>query len=200
MITSGSDPLPTFTTARLTLRPRTLADLDACLAMDHDPLVTKFIQGPWADPIAHHAFVEARIRHAYPPGMGYWSILTSARFVGWILLSPLDLHGPDIEIGWRLVRAAWGHGYATEAARPVLDHALHTLGLRRVVADIDPTNTGSINVARKLGLVPDGTSLYGGRTVIRYVAGMTKTLAGTAEGSRGLAVPHQPETCRHRVD
>jgi RimJ/RimL family protein N-acetyltransferase len=173
----GSDLLPTFTTARLIIRPRTLADLDACLAMDRDPLVTKFIHGPWTDPIAHQAFIEARIRHAYPAGMGYWSIFTSARFIGWILLTPLDLHGPEIEIGWRLVRAAWGHGYATEAARPVLDHALHTLGLRRVVADIDPTNTGSINVARKLGLTPDGTSLYGGRTVIRYVAGVTETSA-----------------------
>jgi RimJ/RimL family protein N-acetyltransferase len=54
---------------------------------------------------------------------------------------------------------------------------LHTLGLRRVVADIDPTNTGSISVARKLGLISDGTSLYGGRTVIRYVAGATETSA-----------------------
>jgi RimJ/RimL family protein N-acetyltransferase len=54
----------------------------------------------------------------------------------------------------------------------VLDHALHTLGLRRVMADIDPTNPGSIGVARKLGFVPDGTVPYGGRTVIRYVAGM----------------------------
>jgi hypothetical protein len=87
------DQLPTFTTARLTLRPRTLADLDACLAMDRDPLVTKFIHGPWADPIAHQAFVEARIRHAYPAGMGYWSIFASTQFLGWILLTPLDLHG-----------------------------------------------------------------------------------------------------------
>ena len=44
----GADPLPTFTTARLGLRPRSLADLDECLAMDRDPLVTKFIHGPWA--------------------------------------------------------------------------------------------------------------------------------------------------------
>ena len=177
MTHSDPDVLPTFTTARLTLRPRTLGDLDACLAMDRDPLVTKFIHGPWADPVAHQAFVKARIGHVYPAGMGYWSILASARFIGWIFLTPLDLHGPDIEIGWRLVRAAWDHGYATEAARPVLDHALHALGLRRVVADIDAANTGSISVARKLGLVPDGTVSYGGRAVIRYVAGTLKTPA-----------------------
>jgi hypothetical protein len=54
--------------------------------MDRDPLVTKFIHGPWADPIAHQAFVEARIRHVYPAGMGYWSIFASTQFIGWILL------------------------------------------------------------------------------------------------------------------
>jgi RimJ/RimL family protein N-acetyltransferase len=172
-----SDQLPIFTTARLTLRPRTLADLDACLAMDRDPLVTEFIHGPWADPVAHRAFVEARIRHVYPAGMGYWSIFASARFIGWILLTPLDLQGPDVEIGWRLVRAAWGRGYATEAARPVLDYALHALGLRRIIADVDPINTRSISVARKLRLIPERTVLYGGRTVIRFIAGGTETLA-----------------------
>jgi RimJ/RimL family protein N-acetyltransferase len=46
-MTPDSDPqLPSFTTARLTLRPRTLADLDACVALNHDPLVTHFIPGP----------------------------------------------------------------------------------------------------------------------------------------------------------
>jgi RimJ/RimL family protein N-acetyltransferase len=171
------DPLPVFRTDRLTLRPRTMADLEACLAMDRDPMVARFIAGPWADPVAHRAFVEDRIRRSYPRGMGYWSILAPAGFIGWILLTPLDLRGPEIEIGWRLVPAARGQGYATEAARPVLDHALRTLNLRRVVADIDPDNTASIGVARKLGLVPDGTVLYNGRTVIRYVAIAAETSA-----------------------
>ena len=59
----------------------------------------------------------------------------------------------------------------------VLDHALHTLGLRRVVADIDPINTASISVARKLRLVADGTVPCGERTVIRYIAGITRMRA-----------------------
>ena len=98
--------LPTFRTSRLTLRQRDMGDLHACLAMDRDPLVTRFVRGPWEDPAAHRAFVEERIRHAYPPGMGYWSILAPS-FIGWILLTPLDLHGPEIEMGWRLIRKAW---------------------------------------------------------------------------------------------
>lgn len=164
------DGLSTFRTERLTVRPRTMTDLDACLAMDRGPLVTRFIPGPWAEPAAHRAFVEDRIRRTYPPGMGYWAILAPTSFVGWILLTPLDLHGPEIEIGWRLVRAAWGRGYATEAARPVLNHALQTLGLPRVVADIDPDNIASVAVARKLGLTPDDTAPDGGRAPVRYVA------------------------------
>jgi hypothetical protein len=67
--------LPIFRTSRLTLRQRDMGDLHACLAMDRDPLVTRFICGPWEDPAAHRAFVEERIRHTYPRGMGYWSIL-----------------------------------------------------------------------------------------------------------------------------
>ena len=161
--------LPTFRTARLVLRPRSMADLEPCLTMDRDPLVTRFIDGPWSDPIAHRAFVENRIRRAYPPGMGYWSILAPA-FIGWILLTPLDLVGPEVEIGWRLIRSAWDHGYATEAAWPILRHALRTLHLPRVVADIDPGNTASASVARKLGLLPEGAVLYAGRQVTRYVA------------------------------
>jgi RimJ/RimL family protein N-acetyltransferase len=168
-MTELCNQLPTFHTPRLVLRPRGMADLEACLAMDRDPLVTRFIEGPWPDPVAHRAFVEDRIRRVYPPGMGYWSILAPV-FIGWILLAPLGLHGPEIEIGWRLVRTAWGRGYATEAARPVLDHALRGLGSPCIVADIDPPNAASIGVARKLGLSPAGTVLYAGRTVTCYVA------------------------------
>ena len=59
--------------------------------------------------------------------MGYWTIIAPEGFTGWILLTPLDLHGPEIEIGRRLIRSLWGRGYATEAARPVLAYALNTL-------------------------------------------------------------------------
>jgi hypothetical protein len=47
-----------------------MADMEARLAMDRDPEVTRFIIGPWADPVAHRAFVAARIHAAYPTGMG----------------------------------------------------------------------------------------------------------------------------------
>jgi RimJ/RimL family protein N-acetyltransferase len=147
--------LPGFETERLIVRPRTLADLPACLAMDRDPQVTQFIAGPWSDPVAHEAFVRTRIETDFGEGLGYWSIVTREapdHMLGWILLIPYEGSGPEIDIGWRLTRAAWGKGYAREAVAPVLDHAFETVRLSRVVADIDARNTRSIAVATKIGM------------------------------------------------
>ena len=163
--------LPTFETGRLLIRPRTIADLGDCLAMDRDPSVTRYVPGPWADPERHRAFVLARMRTVYPDGLGYWSVVERAEpatFLGWILLLPYDAVTDEVEIGWRFVRASWGHGYATEAAAPVLDHAFRTVGLDKVVADIDPANTASIRVAGKLGLEWVEDREIGGERVKSY--------------------------------
>lgn len=163
---------PIFETERLLVRPRTLADLDDCLAMDRDPEVTRFIPGPWNDPVAHEAFVRTRIDAAFGEGLGYWSITPKLQpdlFLGWVLLIPNDGTGPDVEIGWRLNRAAWGQGFATEAARPVLEHGLRTVGLAEVIAEIDPDNGPSIHVARKLGLTFVQDVEHEGRPFKRFV-------------------------------
>jgi len=147
--------LPELVTPRLSLRPRTLENLEACLAMDRDPEVTRYIAGPWHDPVAHRAFVRYRITRDYPPGLGYWSIRELRApevFLGWVLLIPDHGAGPEVEIGWRLVRDAWGRGIATEAARALLEHAFGTLKLPRVVADIMSANVASKRVAVKLGM------------------------------------------------
>ncbi|WP_020591414.1 GNAT family N-acetyltransferase [Kiloniella laminariae] len=158
--------LPSFESERLLVRPRVLGDLEDCLAMDRDPEVTRYIPGPWKDPQAHRDFVLARMNADYPAGLGYWSVVARAApeiFLGWVLLlaypdeiltEPSDLL-PDsgqVEIGWRFVRAAWGKGYASEAAALILKHALALPGVHEVVADIDPENAGSIRVAEKIGM------------------------------------------------
>jgi len=82
----------------------------------------------------------------------------------------LDLHASEIEIGWRFVRAAWGRGFATEAARPELDHALNILGLAQVIADIDPANMAWANLAGKPGFRLAGSVRCNGHAFPRYVA------------------------------
>ena len=68
--------LPSFETQRLLLRPRTMADFDACLTMNEDPEVMRFIPGPWDDPELHGALLRQRIQASYGHGLGYWSIFT----------------------------------------------------------------------------------------------------------------------------
>ncbi|WBU53182.1 GNAT family N-acetyltransferase [Paracoccus sp. SCSIO 75233] len=148
--------LPLFETDRLILRPRSMADFDACIAMDRDPEVTRFVAGPWQDPPRHEAFTKTRITTDYGPGLGYWSIFPKASpeiFHGWILLIPIDAIGPEIEIGWRIPRISWGQGFATEAAQVIADHAMNTLRLDRIIAEIHPENHASINVATKIGMI-----------------------------------------------
>ena len=153
------EALPVLETRRLRLRPRTMADLEPSLAMDREPGTLDWVDWPlasggWDDPAAHRAFIASRIRGPYPPGLGYWTIARHKHpreFLGWVLLIPEDATGPEVEIGWRLTRAARGHGYAAEAAAALLRHGFATLGLRRIVAEIYGANTPSNALARRLG-------------------------------------------------
>ena len=163
--------LPSFETRRLLVRPRTLADLEACLSMDRDPLVTQYIRGPWSDPEAHRSFVVDRITRSYPDGLGYWSVINqspSGGFLGWILLLPYDDMEGEVEIGWRFIRSSWGHGYASEAATVVLEHAFRAVGLPAIVADIDPSNGASMRVAEKIGMQDVGDRIIKGMRFRSY--------------------------------
>ncbi|RVU39341.1 N-acetyltransferase [Hwanghaeella grinnelliae] len=163
--------LPSFETDRLLIRPRTDDDFEACLAMDRDPEVTKFVVGPWGDAALHEKFLRERIDADFGEGLGYWSIFPEQEpnaFLGWILLIPCDGFGPEIEIGWRLNRASWGYGYAPEAARPILHHAFTTVGLERVTADIDSRNERSHRVAEKIGMQFIGDAMHLGRPCRSY--------------------------------
>ncbi|MBN3766788.1 GNAT family N-acetyltransferase [Burkholderia sp. Ac-20365] len=151
--------LASFASQRLILKPRTLADPDDCIAMDRDPDVTRYVNGPWHEPDAHRRFVVDRITRVYPEGLGYWSIFertAPTRFIGWVLLIPKDAHGPDVEIGWRLVRNAWRKGFASEAARIVVAHAFASVGMEWMVAGIAEGNAASQRVAQKLGMKREG--------------------------------------------
>ena len=92
-------------------------------------------------------------------GYGWWAVEVRAtgEFIGFAGLDEVDDGMPftGVEIGWRLARSAWGHGYATEAARAVLAHAFDTLGLDEVLAVTTATNLRSQAVMRRLGMTRD---------------------------------------------
>jgi RimJ/RimL family protein N-acetyltransferase len=91
-------------------------------------------------------------------GWGLWAteVAASGDFIGFIGLQPVwDLPFEGVEIGWRLARAAWGHGYATEGALAVRDYAFGELGLPEIVSVTATTNLRSQAVMCRIGLVRD---------------------------------------------
>jgi len=70
--------------------------------------------------------------------------------VGTAGLRPLQESG--LEIFYSLAPGAWGHGYATEAARAVMEHGLGPLGLPEVLAEVDEGNAASVAVVKRLGM------------------------------------------------
>ena len=84
-------------------------------------------------------------------------------YCGLFLFPELDGQA-EVEIGYRLIRSAWGKGYATEAAGAVRDFAFNTLSLMRLIAIIDPSNIASIRVAEKIGMAYEKDVMLEGYT------------------------------------
>jgi RimJ/RimL family protein N-acetyltransferase len=149
-----------LTTGRLVLRPwrDDAADLDAYAALSADPEVMRHVGAGSALTRAEAADGLRRfVAHWDDHGFGLYAVSErgSDRVLGFAGLARANETGVrpgDVEIGWRLERACWGRGYATEAALAVRAHAFERLRLARLVALIRPANGASIAVARKLGM------------------------------------------------
>jgi len=93
-------------------------------------------------------------------GYGLWAVEVreTGAMIGFTGLVPILFEAPftpAVEVGWRLARDAWGHGYATEAAGAALDHGFGEAGLAEVVAITATTNERSMAVMRRLGMHRD---------------------------------------------
>jgi len=143
-------------TERLRLRTWTDADRPAFAALNADPAVMEHLPTV-LDREGSDALLD-RIRGVWAErGMGLWAVERRAdrELLGWAGLNPMPDGMPgagEWEVGWRLAHAAWGHGYATEAACEGVRVA-RELGLPRVWSMTVPANVRSIAVMRRLGLV-----------------------------------------------
>ncbi|WP_433060615.1 GNAT family N-acetyltransferase [Dactylosporangium sp. CS-033363] len=153
-------PTPTLHTARLRLRPFGDADTDALFALHSDAHVLRYWDAPpWSEPARAGRFIAA-CRQMAADGTGARLAVdrdAGGAFIGWCSLTRWNPGYRSAELGFCFAGAAWGHGYATEAARALLHWAFGTLDLNRVQAETDTRNAASARVLEKLGFVREGT-------------------------------------------
>jgi RimJ/RimL family protein N-acetyltransferase len=142
-------------TRRLMLSPVAARDHAALLAHWTEPQVRRFLfDGMILSAADVTQAIGESTRSFERAGYGLWLIRErdGGELAGTAGLRPLEDLG--LEIIYSLVPSMWGKGYATEAARAVVDHALGPLGLPVVLAEIDTGNRASAAVAGRLGMVP----------------------------------------------
>jgi ribosomal-protein-alanine N-acetyltransferase len=146
-------------TERLLMRRWQPADREPFAAMNADPEVMAHFPAA-LDRAASDAFVD-RIEAGFEAhGFGLWALqrLDTGEFVGFTGLSICRFQArftPAVEIGWRLSRSAWGHGFATEAARQALRVGFQEHGLAEIVSFTATGNAASQAVMRRLGMRRD---------------------------------------------
>jgi ribosomal-protein-alanine N-acetyltransferase len=142
-------------TDRLTLRPVTAGDHAMLLTHWAAPDVRRFLfDGTMLSPAEVAEAIEDSERDFASAGYGLWLIHEKGgnELVGTAGLRPLDDLG--LEIFYSLAPGSWGKGYATEAARAVVENALGPLGLPEVLAEVDEGNAASVAVVKRLGMTP----------------------------------------------
>ena len=145
-------------TERMVLRRFTAADADHLFDLDSDPEVMRFLTGgrPTSREVIQNDILPAFLS-SYEPvsGLGVFAAIEkeSGGFLGWFGFRPKDAARPnEVALGYRLRRAVWGQGYATEGARALIRKGFTELGMQRVIATTYQDNLASRRVMEKAGL------------------------------------------------
>jgi RimJ/RimL family protein N-acetyltransferase len=147
-------------------------DVPALVALWTDPDVTRYMGGPRDEETLRAGLTkDAQWTDEAPLGLLPIIEAVSGAVVGHCGLIPKDVDGRnETELIYVLARAVWGKGYATEAARAVMEYEFEVLGLARVVALIDPANGASARVAEKIGMQYEGDTVRPSGKVLRVYA------------------------------
>lgn len=142
-------------TERLTLRPFTLNDAEFIVDLVNQPSFIQNIRDVGVRTIADaEKYLENGPIASYARN-GFGLLAVTLNDTG----QPIGMCGlikrdslEDVDIGYAFLPKFWSRGYALESARAVMNHAKEALGLKRVVAIVDPNNAGSIRVLEKIGM------------------------------------------------
>jgi RimJ/RimL family protein N-acetyltransferase len=148
-----------LTTERLLLRGWRDADREAFAAMNADPVVMEYFPSTLSR-AESDAQIERFRQRWQEDGHGPWAIerRVDGAFLGFAGLAAPHFEAhftPAVEVGWRLARDAWGHGYATEASIAAVEFGFEVLGLAEIVSFTVPANLPSRRVMERLGMTHD---------------------------------------------
>jgi len=162
--------IPTLVTERLTLRPFTMADVDALQQVMAPAEVMRYFPNPQPPDRARvERLIAGQLQHWEDHGLGWWVVEPrgKAELIGWIGLQYLpETH--ETEVGFLLAQPWWGQGLASEGVVAALHFCFDELHLRQIVAVVHPQNRRSQRVIEKLGMRLTGEAVYFGMAVLRY--------------------------------
>jgi RimJ/RimL family protein N-acetyltransferase len=155
-------------TDRLTIRSFRESDIPEYAAIVADPKVTEFLGD--GSPHSYEqatAYVQGCTRSEAKDGIARYAIIIreTGQLIGFCGFKRMANY---IDFGWRYASRAWGNGYATEAARAVLDYGVNTLKLSGIVAESAVENVGSVRVIQKIGMQFEAFGKVRGRKTVRY--------------------------------
>ena len=152
-----SDPEEFLVTSkRIGLRKFRLEDLDTMAAINADPIVMEHFPST-LDRKQTQQFLNRVNERSVQDGMAFWAaeILETGELIGFVGMQNVPFESdftPAVEIGWRLAKQHWGHGYATEAAEACLKHAFEKRELDEVVSFTALCNERSEKVMQRIGM------------------------------------------------
>lgn len=143
-------------TNRLILRTFEERDIDPMILIDQDPKVCEFLPSIGNRDKTTQS-IHKFITHYRDHGFSLYAVelKSTGEMIGWcgLMIPAFEAHFmPAVEIAWRLASQHWNHGYATEAAKAVLQYAFEQLKLNEVVSLTVPDNIRSRRVMEKIGL------------------------------------------------
>ena len=154
-----SNSLPIITTPRLVMRWVSEDDIDALYEIFSDPEVTRYwSSAAFANREAAVTMQRKIAEDNLKDSVWKWGLALrdTNKLIGTVTLFNLSLSNGRAEIGYAMARAYWGKGYMNEALKAMIVHAFDVVKLRRLEADVDPRNTGSVRTLERLGFQREG--------------------------------------------